>query len=301
MPRPTDDALTAAPDVAAEPEPHPNLAADTTPTVRQAATPDLVVAGVTVGYSGHTVLRDVTAQFPPGQVTALLGANGSGKSTLLRGIAGVHPVQAGTVRVCGRNATELSHRQRARCVAYLPQAPAVPVGVSVAELVSRGRTPHQSMWSMWSGSDTELIADCLAQVHAEEFATTMATDLSGGQLGRVWLAMVLAQQTPVVLLDEPTAALDMNHAVDVLALMRDLAVTRGVTIVVVLHDVTMAARFAHHVVALHDGGVAASGPVRDVVTEAIMNRVYSVDAEVLTDRNGSPVIVPHRAHRPTPQ
>lgn len=256
---------------------------------------ELVVEGLQAGYPGHLAVDGVDLAVPPGQVVAIVGPNGCGKSTLLRSIARLHQPRSGAVRVGDADIWRLRQRQAAHRVALLPQSPQPPEAVTVAGLVRYGRHPHQGLFRQWSREDETAVREALAATGTTRLAERRLDQLSGGQRQRCWLAMVLAQQTPVVLLDEPTSALDLGHAVEVLELVREVAAA-GRSVVMVLHDLASAARYADVVVAMNAGRVVAHGPAREVVDAALVRDLYGVEADILpAPGDGSPVVVP----RPT--
>jgi iron complex transport system ATP-binding protein len=255
-------------------------------------TPGLRVRSLHAGYSGRPVVKDVDLTVPAGQVAAIVGPNGCGKSTLLRTVARLHQPDYGTVHAAGDDVWRLSRRQAAHRIALLPQSPRAPEAVTVAGLVRYGRHPHQGLLRQWSREDEAAVRDALAATGTTELAGERLDRLSGGQRQRCWLAMVLAQHTPVVLLDEPTSALDLGHVVDVLELVREVAAA-GRTIVMVQHDLAAAARYADTVVAMKDGRIVATGAPRDTVDEGLVKELYSVEADILrAPGDGSPVVVP---------
>ncbi|UNO39249.1 ABC transporter ATP-binding protein [Streptomyces sp. MST-110588] len=260
---------------------------------------ELQVDQLTAGYPGHLAVSGVDLTIPSGRVVAIVGPNGCGKSTLLRTIARLHQPQSGTVRAGGADIWQLKQRRAAHRIALLPQSPQAPEAVTVAGLVRYGRHPHQGLFRQWSREDEAAVREALAVTGTTELAERRLDQLSGGQRQRCWLAMVLAQQTPIVLLDEPTSALDLGHAVEVLELVREVAAA-GRTVVMVLHDLAGAARYADVVVAMHGGRVVAQGPAREVVDAALVKRLYGIEADILAaPGDGSPVVVP-AARVPSP-
>lgn len=259
---------------------------------------ELAVQQLAAGYAaGRPVLRGVDLTVPAGRVVAVVGPNGCGKSTLLRSIARLHRPHSGRVLVGGEDVWRLRPRRAAHRVALLPQNPQAPEAVTVAGLVRYGRHPHQGLFRQWSADDERLTAEALRATGVDTLADRRLDRLSGGQRQRCWLAMVLAQDAPVVLLDEPTSALDLGHAVEVLELVRRVA-AGGRTVVMVLHDLAAAARYADLLVALRDGAVVACGPPREVVDADLVRRLYDVDSDVLAaPGDGAPVIVPRAAAR----
>lgn len=254
----------------------------------------LLAQDLRVSYgSDRVVLEGLDLEIPPGQVTAIVGANGSGKSTLLRTLARLHHPDAGQVVLDGQDITRLATRDVARRLGLLPQSPLVPEAITVRDLVARGRTPHTSLWRQWSPVDEAAVVAALAATRLAELADRPVDALSGGQRQRVWIALVVAQQTPLLLLDEPTTFLDLAHQLDVLQLVGRLNREEGRTVVMVLHDLAQATRFADHLVALLDGTVIAAGPPARVVDRDMVRTVFGVECQILPDPvGGGPVVVP---------
>lgn len=255
---------------------------------------EMRVEGLWAGYgqAEQLALRGVDLTLRRGQVVAVVGANGCGKSTLLRCVAGLLRPARGQVLLDGAPLQQMPLRQRARTLALLPQAPLAPEGLTVAELVAFGRRPHQGWWRRWSELDEAALAQALADCDLVELAGRRLDRLSGGQRQRAWLAMVLAQQTPWLLLDEPTNALDLGHQHQLLCLVQRLA-RAGRGVLMVLHDLSAAARHADVLLALHRGEVVAAGPPREVVTPALLQRLYGLRAQVVAaPGDGVPLIVP---------
>ena len=255
--------------------------------------------GLTLGYgpaSAPPIVEDLDLDVPAGRVTAIIGANGCGKSTLLRGLTRQLAPRAGSIEVLGRDAARVSARDYARTVALLPQHPVAPEGMTVAQLVARGRHPHRGLLGGRAAGDDAAIASALERTDLVELADREAGTLSGGQRQRAWLALVLAQQTPVVLLDEPTSYLDLSHQVEVLDLVRALPDPRGggrATVVAVLHELNLAARSADHIVAMAAGRVVAQGTPGEVIVPEVLAEVFGLDADVVADPLlGHPVVLP---------
>lgn len=248
---------------------------------------------VVAGYgTGRDIVRGTSLSAEPGRVTTLLGPNGSGKSTLLRTMSRLLRPRSGSVRVGGRDLHALSARDSARLVAVLPQHPMAPDGLTVRELVSRGRHPHRPRWRGDTAADRAAVAAALERTGTEEFGDVDVATLSGGQRQRAWLAMALAQDTPVLLLDEPTTYLDPAHAVDMLGLVRDVA-REGRTVVMVLHDLMLAGMFSDRIAVLRDGAILADGAPSDAITPDLLAGAYRLRADVLDDPAGdAPIIVP---------
>ncbi|MCK6057257.1 ABC transporter ATP-binding protein [Micrococcus luteus] len=255
--------------------------------------------GLTLGYgpaSAPPIVEDLDLDVPAGRVTAIIGANGCGKSTLLRGLTRQLAPRAGSIEVLGRDAARVSARDYARTVALLPQHPVAPEGMTVAQLAARGRHPHRGLLGGRAAGDDAAIASALERTDLVELAEREADTLSGGQRQRAWLALVLAQQTPVVLLDEPTSYLDLSHQVEVLDLVRALPDPRGegrATVVAVLHELNLAARSADHIVAMAAGRVVAQGTPGEVIAPEVLAEVFGLDADVVADPLlGHPVVLP---------
>ncbi|MFI5856362.1 ABC transporter ATP-binding protein [Streptomyces parvulus] len=267
-----------------------------TTTMTTPSTPGLEVRSLSAGYPGRPVVgaggEGVSLTVPAGHVAAIVGPNGCGKSTLLRTVARLHRPEAGTVLADGTDVWDLTQRRAARRVALLPQSPRAPEAVTVAGLVRYGRHPHQGLLRQWSRDDERAVREALEATGTTELAGERLDRLSGGQRQRCWLAMVLAQHTPLVLLDEPTSALDLGHVVDVLELVREVAAA-GRTVVMVQHDLAAAARYADTLVAMKDGRVVAQGDPREVVDAALVRELYGLDTDILpAPGDGAPVVVP---------
>ncbi|MBY0137142.1 ABC transporter ATP-binding protein [Paracoccus yeei] len=253
------------------------------------------------GYGDSTVLRDLDLSVAPGRITAIVGANACGKSTLLRSLSRLLAPRAGHVVLDGRDLHRIPPRELARTLGLLPQSPIAPEGITVAELVSRGRHPHHGLLSRWSPGDDQAVAEALDATQTADLAERPVDELSGGQRQRVWIAMALAQQTDLLLLDEPTTFLDISHQVEVLDLLIDLNRARGTTIVMVLHDLNLAARYADLLVAMKDGGLYAHGTPAEVLTEGTVRAVFGLESRVVPDPiSGRPMMLPIGRHRARP-
>lgn len=237
---------------------------------------------VTVGYAGAPVLADLSLAVHRGTVTALVGPNGSGKSTLLATLARVLRPRAGVVRLDGTPLATLGSRAVARRLALLPQSATAPRGATAWELVEQGRYPQRGPWSMLRRADDGVVGKALATTGVAHLAHRRVEELSGGERQRVWLAMAVAQESELLLLDEPTTYLDVRHQLDLMRLVGDLR-DRGRTVVMVLHDLNQAARYADRVVALRAGTVVADGRPEEVVTPDVLHGVFDVDATVVAD------------------
>lgn len=250
---------------------------------------------VSVGYGDTVISRDVTLDIPDGQVTTLIGANGCGKSTLLRGLSRLLPLSAGSVTLDGKKLGDYSSRELATRLSMLPQSPITPAGVTVADLVARGRHPHQSWLQQWSASHSAAVDEAMALTNVFQLRDRPVDSLSGGQRQRVWIAMVLAQDTDIVFLDEPTTYLDLAHSIDVLELVSTLNKEQGKTIVMVLHDLNLAARYSDNLVLMKDGSVTALGSPESTITPQALRDVFGLDSRVIEDPvTGGPLIVPER-------
>ncbi|MCZ4260671.1 ABC transporter ATP-binding protein [Limimaricola sp. G21655-S1] len=253
----------------------------------------LRVAGVAVGYGDAPIVRDVSLDVPDGALTVLVGPNGSGKSTLMKAMARVLPVRSGEIRLDGRPIGAMPTREVAKRLALLPQGPIAPEGLRVRELVAQGRYPHQSLLRQWSRRDAEAVEAAMQAADVIGFADRPVSELSGGQRQRCWIAMVLAQETDILLLDEPTTFLDLKVQVDLMRLLRRIAKEDGRTLVVVLHELNVAAAFADHLIMMQDGRILAEGHVERVFTAANLREVFGLEANVLRDpASGRPVCVP---------
>ncbi len=257
------------------------------------AAPRLAARGLSAGYPDRTVIEGLDLDLTPGRITMIIGANASGKSTLLGTLARLRPPLAGTVELDGVDVSRIGRRAFAQEVGLLPQHPSAPDGITVAELVSRGRHPHRSVFQRWSATDSSIVDDAMTRTGVAELADRPVGDLSGGQRQRVWIAMALAQSPRVLLLDEPTTFLDLSHQLEVLDLLRHLNRENGTTIVVVLHELNLAARYADELVVLHEGRVVAHGAPGEVLTAEVVSTAFALDALVIPDPlTGTPLIVP---------
>lgn len=260
--------------------------------------PRLVADAVTIGYADQVVVDALDLAIPDGRITVVVGANACGKSTLLRGMARLLRPRGGAVLLDGTAVHTRPTREVAKVLGLLPQQPITPEGITVVDLVSRGRHPHQGMLGRWSAEDERVVAEALAATGTLDLAERPVDELSGGQRQRVWVAMALAQDTDVLLLDEPTTYLDLAHQVEMLDLLAGLNRSRGTTIVMVLHELNLAARYADHLVAMKAGRVVAEGTAQQVVTEAVVRDVFGLDNRVITDPvSGTPLVLPVSGHR----
>ncbi|MEU1234117.1 ABC transporter ATP-binding protein [Micromonospora aurantiaca] len=252
------------------------------------STRDLVV-----GYEGRTVLDGLDLDLPADTFTVIVGPNACGKSTLLRTMARLLTPRRGAVLLDGAAIRDLPTRDVARRLGVLPQSPLVPEGITVADLVGRGRQPYQRWWRQWSAEDGRAVEEAMRLADVSALADRPVDTLSGGQRQRVWIAMTLAQDTDALLLDEPTTFLDLAHQVEVLDLLHRLRAERGRTVVAVLHDLNQAARYADHLIAMRDGAVVAAGKPREILTAGLVRDVFGLDCVVVPcPVSGAPLVVP---------
>lgn len=253
----------------------------------------LAARGLSLGFDGRAVVPDINVSFARGTVTSIIGPNGCGKSTLLRGLGRLLRPQGGRVELDGRNVAAMASRAVAQRMSILPQTPHAPSGLTVGELVARGRHPRQRWYQQFSTSDEGAIVAALEATDIAALAATPLEDLSGGQRQRAWISMILAQETELMLLDEPTTYLDLAHQVDVLELVRGLNRDTGRTVVMVLHDISLAARYSDVIIAMRDGQIVAQGPPQDVVTPELLWDVFGLRADVIREpTEGRPHVVP---------
>ncbi|MDO9454561.1 ABC transporter ATP-binding protein [Nocardioides sp.] len=252
----------------------------------------LATENVTLAYDRRVISTDLSVQIPDGSFTVIIGPNGCGKSTLLRSLARLLKPKEGRIVLDGRAVTEYGAKEAARLVGLLPQTSMAPDGITVADLVGRGRYPHQGLIRQWSPSDKTAVDEAMAATGVADLASRPVDELSGGQRQRVWVAMALAQETPLLLLDEPTTYLDIAHQIDLLDLFAGLN-RGGSTLVAVLHDLNQATRYATHLIVMKDGAIAAEGPPGDVFTAELVHDVFGLPCVVIDDPvSGTPLVVP---------
>ncbi|TDP90164.1 iron complex transport system ATP-binding protein [Leucobacter luti] len=262
-----------------------------------APTRTLAARDLSVSYGDTAIISGLDLSFTPGAVTAIVGPNGCGKSTLLRSCARLVRPRAGAVLLDGRAVDAMPTKELARVLGLLPQNPIAPEGITVADLVGRGRHPHQRGFSRWSERDTRIVADALTATGTAELADRVVDELSGGQRQRVWIAMALAQEPEVLLLDEPTTYLDVTHQLEVLDLVRELNRANGTTVVMVLHDLNLAARYADELVAVRGGAVLGAGTPRAVLRPELVREVFDLDCRVIEDPVSlTPLVIPIGRH-----
>ncbi len=308
-PAPPTPAKAAAPTPAEAVPPTPAEAAPATPAGAAPATPAgassasgggsatnrLRAERLTLGYDRRIVTTDLDVRIPDGEFTVIVGPNACGKSTLLRALARMLRPRSGTVHLDGVAISTYPTKEVARRLGLLPQTPVAPGGITAGDLVARGRYPHQRLLRQWSRADEAAVGAAMRLTGVTDLADRFVDELSGGQRQRVWLAMVLAQQTPILLLDEPTTFLDLAHQVEVLDLCADLH-EQGHTLVAVLHDLNQACRYASHLIAMsRDGRIAAEGDPTAIVTRDLVQDVFGLRCRVISDpETGTPLIVPAR-------
>jgi iron complex transport system ATP-binding protein len=248
-----------------------------------------------LAYDRRVVAEQLGVEIPDGSFTVVVGPNACGKTTLLRALARLLKPRRGGVYLDGELITSRSSKEVARELGLLPQSAVAPDGITAADLVSRGRYPHQRLLRQWSADDARAVDAAMAATHVTDLADRIVDELSGGQRQRVWLAMALAQETPILLLDEPTTFLDIAHQVEVLDLCAELH-ERGRTLVAVLHDLNHACRYATHLVAMREGEIVAQGEPSETVTEELVEEVFGLPCRVIDDpESGTPLVVPRRA------
>ncbi|CAH0151144.1 Ferric enterobactin transport ATP-binding protein FepC [Microbacterium oxydans] len=255
-------------------------------------TTSLLARDISLGYGDTPIISTLTLEVPDDSFTIIIGPNACGKSTLLRGFARLLRPTTGAVLLDGAELKTYKPKEAARRLGLLPQSSIAPDGITVADLVGRGRFPHQNAMRTWSSADERAVADAMAATGVTELSRRLVDELSGGQRQRVWVAMALAQQTKHLLLDEPTTFLDIAHQIDLMELFADLH-RNGTTLVAVLHDLNHAARYATHLVAMRDGAVVAQGDPREIITAEIVEAVYDLPCTVITDPvSGTPLVLP---------
>ncbi|MBD2342459.1 ABC transporter ATP-binding protein [Calothrix sp. FACHB-156] len=253
----------------------------------------LSTKGLSLAYDGAPIIRDLNLTIPSGQISALVGANGCGKSTLLRGLSRLLKPYGGTVYLDGQSIFNLSTKEVAQQLGILPQSPVAPEGLTVRDLVGQGRYPYQNWLQQWSEKDEKIVQQALEITNLLELSDRALDTLSGGQRQRAWIAMALAQDTDILLLDEPTTFLDLAHQIEVLDLLYELNQHQGRTVVMVLHDLNQACRYADYLVAIKRGRIFTAGEPKQVMTEAMVKEVFGLDCRVVCDPVvGTPMCVP---------
>ena len=255
--------------------------------------PGLRAESIDLRYDRDIVVHELSVEILQGKITTIVGANASGKSTLLRALARLLAPANGRVYLGERDIRKQRSRDVARELTLLPQSPIAPDGITVSDLVARGRYPYQSLLRPWSAEDTRAVAAAMEATGVTDLAERQVNQLSGGQRQRVWVAMALAQETPLLLLDEPTTFLDLAHQIEVLDLLKELNRDTGQTVVLVLHDLNLASRYSDHLIAMADGRIAAEGTPHEVITEPIVREVFGLEATIVPDPvSGTPLLIP---------
>ncbi|MDX3538688.1 ABC transporter ATP-binding protein [Streptomyces sp. MB09-01] len=261
--------------------------------MRSAQVQRLTAENVTLGYDQRVIAENLSVEIPDNSFTVIVGPNACGKSTLLRALSRMLKPSAGRVLLDGQAIGSMPAKKVAKTLGLLPQSSIAPDGITVADLVARGRYPHQGLLRQWSAEDERVVHESMASTGVAELADRAVDELSGGQRQRVWIAMALAQQTPLLLLDEPTTYLDIQHQIDVLDLCAELHENQGRTLVAVLHDLNHAARYATHLIAMRGGKVVAEGPPAEVVTAELVEKVFGLKCQIIDDpETGTPLVIP---------
>ena len=267
------------------------------PPARESPPASLAASDLSLAYEDRVIVDGLSLSIPAEEITIIVGANACGKSTLLRGLARLLKPRHGSVLLDGEDIHHLPTREVATRLGILPQQPVAPEGISVADLVARGRHPHQRWFRQWSTTDEDAVASALAATELSDIADRSVDELSGGQRQRVWIALALAQGTGLMLLDEPTTFLDLAHQVEVLDLLAGLNRREQRTIVIVLHDLNLACRYAHHLVAMKDGAIVSEGRPAEVITVDTVRAVFGLECQVIDDPlTGTPMVLPIPAH-----
>ena len=256
------------------------------------ASSPLIAENLDLAYDQRQIVSDLDVSIPDGKFSIIVGPNACGKSTLLRALARLLPPAKGTVLLDGNNIEKMKTKKIAQRLGLLPQSSIAPDGITVAELVSRGRHPHQSFLRQWTDADEAAVLSALRATNTEELSSRLVDELSGGQRQRVWVAMVLAQETSLLLLDEPTTFLDVAYQIELLDLFSQLNHEYGHTLVAVLHDLNQACRYADEIIAMKDGAIVAQGPPETIITSELVHEVFGIECTVIDDPvTGAPMIV----------
>ncbi len=257
-------------------------------------TPSLSAAHLTLGYQKKIVVDNLSLTLPEGKFTVIVGPNGCGKSTLLRALCRLLKPQSGCVLLDGKDIVEIPTKALARQIGLLPQQTIAPEGITVVDLVSRGRYPHQTLLRRWSETDQLVVTQAMTVTGVDAFADRRVDELSGGQRQRVWIAMVLAQQTPMLFLDEPTTWLDIAHQIELLDLFRQLNQQQGCTLVAVLHDLNQACRYADHLIVMKEGRMITEGSPAEIVDSKLIEEVFNLPCQIIDDPvSHTPLVIPY--------
>ncbi len=261
----------------------------------------LQASRLTLAYEQKVIASDLSVSIPDKQFTVIIGPNACGKSTLLRALCRLLKPRDGQVLLDGKDIHQLGTKALARQLGLLPQHAIVPEGISVADLVARGRYPHQSLLKQWGEADRKAVDAAMAATNVAQLADRSVDELSGGQRQRVWVAMVLAQQTPLLLLDEPTTWLDIAHQIELLDLFRQLNQQAGHTLIAVLHDLNQACRYADHLIVMHSGQIVAQGKPAEIISARLVQQVFGMSSVIIDDPvSHTPLIVPCGRYHPAP-
>lgn len=257
----------------------------------------LTASNVVSGYNNKVIINGIDIEIPKNKISVIIGANASGKSTLLKTLSRLVKPSSGNVKLNDEIITKIQAKKLAKILGLLPQSPIVPEGISVADLVSRGRFPYQSLFKGLGHKDFEAVNEALEIMGISEISNRSVDELSGGQRQRVWIAMALAQQTDILLLDEPTTFLDIAYQIEILDLLTDLNRKKATTIVMVLHDINLSARYADYIFAIHNGKLISEGTPKEVISKSLIKKVYNLDCMVIEDPvSNTPFIIPIGRH-----
>lgn len=253
----------------------------------------LETSKLTLAYNENIIINQLNLQIPKGKITVLIGSNGCGKSTLLRSLARLLKPKEGKILLEKKDMLTQSTKEVAKKLAILPQSPVAPEGLTVLQMVKQGRYPYQNWLKQWSEQDEQAVTEALRSTNTQDYTEKQVETLSGGQRQRAWIAMVLAQGTEIILLDEPTTYLDLSHQIEVLDILYDLNKKENRTIVMVLHDLNLACRYADHLVAVHNRTVYSQGNPQEVLTEEMVRTVFNMESRVISDPiYGTPMCIP---------
>lgn len=259
------------------------------------------VGHLTAGYGQKKIIEDVSLELQSNKISVIIGANACGKSTLLKTMARLIKPERGEITLDGRPISKIPPKKLAQVVGLLPQSPVVPEGISVADLVGRGRFPHQPLLGGWTKEDYKAVAEALEIMGITDLANRSIDELSGGQRQRVWIAMALAQQTDILFLDEPTTYLDITYQVEILDMLTDLNRKYGTTIVMVLHDINLSARYAEYIYAVKNGVIVSEGKPSSVITQELIKEIFDMDCTVISDPvSATPFVIPRGRHHVLP-
>ncbi len=259
------------------------------------------VKNLCVSYEDNIIIQDLDLAIPKGEITIIIGANGCGKSTLLKTISRINKPKKGDIFINGKNIKSIKEKNIAKEVAFLPQGPVCPSGLTVRQLVAFGRFPHQKMIGGLNSHDKEVIDWAIRETGLSEFSDREVENLSGGQRQRAWIAMTLAQETEIIMLDEPTTYLDMSYQLEVLEVLQKLNKEKKITVVIVLHELNNACRFADNIIGLKKGRIICEGRPIDVINKETLKEIYGIDASLVNSENGEyPICMEYELFREGP-